>query len=148
MLAQIFLVLSVGAIIYILLNKKDNILSNLFNNIFSKKKSTRSDRVMPKSDDVLFHGGDGLSKNSPVSINCASMEAAKSFMEIFIADKCGDDYERTDFEYTIKNPNDSEKLIKVIPVKKADGTEQEFFFDLSRQVKNFTNMVNMFDHKK
>ena len=97
-----------------------------------------------ESDYELFHDGDGLSKNSPVSINCASMELAKSYMDIFIKDNCGDDCKRTDLEYTIANPNDSKKLIKVISVKKSDETEMEFFFDLSRQINNFTNMVSIF----
>ena len=100
-----------------------------------------------KCDHELFHGGDGLSKNSPVSINCASMEVAKSSMDIFIKDNCGDDCKRANLEYTIANPNDNEKLIKVIPVTKPDGTTMEFFFDLSRQVNNFTNMVKMFGDK-
>lgn len=148
MLAQVFLALSIGSIMYILLNKNDSILSNLFNNIFSKNKSTRPiNNKNNKGDYELFHGGDGLSKNSPVSINCASMEVAKSYMDIFIKDNCGDDCKRTDLEYTIKNPNDSEKLIKVIPVEKSDGTKMELFFDLSHQVKNFTNMMSMFESK-
>lgn len=97
-----------------------------------------------KSDYELFHGGDGLSKYSPVSINCASIEIAKSYIDIFIKDNCGDDCKRTDSEYTITNPNDSKKLIKVISVTKPDEAEMEFFFDLSRQINNFTNMVSIF----
>ena len=109
--------------------------------IGSKNNSTK------ESNYELFHGGDGLSKNSPVSINCASMELAKSYIDIFIKDNCGDDCKRTDLEYTISNPNDSKKFIKVISVKKPDETKMEFFFDLSRQVNNFTNMVNIFSDR-
>jgi hypothetical protein len=119
----------------------------LIHSIVRKKIIQPENNEDKKCDYELFHGGDGLSKNSPVSINCASMEVAKSSMDIFIKDNCGDDCKRIDLEYTIANPNDSEKLIKVIPVTKPDGTTMEFFFDLSRQVNNFTNMVKMFGDK-
>ena len=112
-----------------------------------RKKIQPDNNEDKKRDYELFHGGDGFSKNSPVSINCASMEVAKSSMDIFIKDNCGDDCKRAGLEYTIANPNDSEKLIKVIPVTKPDGTTMEFFFDLSRQVDNFTNIVKMFGDK-
>ena len=116
----------------------------LIHSIVGKKIIQPENNEDKKCDYELFHGGDGLSKNSPVSINCASMEVAKSSMDIFIKDNCGDDCKRANLEYTIANPNDNEKLIKVIPVTKPDGTTMEFFFDLSRQVNNFTNMVKMF----
>jgi len=119
----------------------------LIHSIVGKKIIQPENNEDKKCDYELFHGGDGLSKNSPVSINCASMEVAKSSMDIFIKDNCGDDCKRANLEYTIANPNDNEKLIKVIPVTKPDGTTMEFFFDLSRQVNNFTNMVKMFGDK-
>ena len=105
------------------------------------------DNNIKKSSRELFHGGDGLSKNSPVSIDCASMDLAKSYMDVFIKDNCDGDCKRTNLEYTISNPKDSKKLIKVIPVTKPDGTTMEFFFDLSRQVSNLINVFKMFADK-
>jgi len=92
-----------------------------------------------KNDCEFFYGGDGLSEDNPVSINCVCIEEARSSMDIFIRNNCGVDCKRTGREYTIGYHEGSRKTIKVIQVKKSDKTNMEFFFDISRQVKDPIN---------
>lgn len=85
------------------------------------------------SDKPPIYGGDGLSDESPAIVNCASMGMAQSLIDRFISDKCGEEWERG-IEMTLASRNDPEKNIKMISVNLPDGTENRFYFDLSRPV--------------
>jgi transcription antitermination factor NusG len=97
-----------------------------------------------EGDYELFYGGDGLSESTPVSIHSTSMEAVKPLMDKFIIDNCGNDCERTGDEYTIGYQEGSQKIIKVIQVQKSDKSKMKFFFDMSYQLDNFKDMINLF----
>ena len=59
------------------------------------------------------------------------MEMAQRLINNFISENCGKEWERGP-EFTIKAPNDPDKLIKNICVQTPDGGEHKFYFDLSR----------------
>ena len=100
-----------------------SIISRLFGN---KKKSEHDDKPP-------IYGGDGLSDHSPAIINCASMEMAQALIDRFISEKCGKDWKRGT-EFTLKAPNNPDKMIRMICVQTPDGDEHKFYFDLSRPV--------------
>ena len=85
------------------------------------------------NDKPPIYGGDGLSEASPAIVNCASMRMAHGLIDRFISEKCGDDWERG-IELTLASRGHPEKDIKMIAAKLPDGTEKQFYFDLSRPV--------------
>lgn len=85
------------------------------------------------SDKPPIYGGDGLSKESPAIVNCASMSMAQGLMDRFISEKCGENWERG-VELTLASRDDPDKNIKMVSVELPDGTENQFYFDLSRPV--------------
>lgn len=90
-------------------------------------------RTDKPSDKPPIYGGDGLSAESPAIVNCASMGMAQALIERFISERCGNSWE-TGAELTLASPNDPDKDIKMISAKLPDGTENHFYFDLSRPV--------------
>lgn len=100
-----------------------SIISRLFG---SKRKNNHDDKPP-------IYGGDGLSDNSPAIVNCASMGMAQLIIDGFISERCGAGFERGT-EFTLKAPDDSDKLIKMISVTAQDGSKHKFYFDLSRPV--------------
>lgn len=109
-----------------------SILSRLFG---SKTKN-------PYNEKPPMHGGDGLSKHSPVIVNCASMGMAKSLMDDFITENCGENWIRG-MEYTIGVPDNSEKLLKMVNVETSDGASRSFYFDLERPVAATSKMLGI-----
>ena len=100
-----------------------SIISRFFG---SKKKDGYNDKPP-------IYGGDGLSDTSPVIINCSSMSMAQALIDSFISKQYGNGWERV-IEFTIANPNDTNKPLKLIRVKTADGNEHKLYFDLSSPV--------------
>ncbi len=100
-----------------------SIISRLFG---SKRKNNHDDKPP-------IYGGDGLSDNSPAIVNCASMGMAKALIDGFISERCGNNWERGT-EFTIANPNDPNKSLRLICVQTSDGNDHKFYFDLSRPV--------------
>jgi hypothetical protein len=84
-------------------------------------------------DQPPIYGGDGLSYRSPAIVNCASLGMAQVLIEGFISGRCGQVWER-EIEFTLKASDDPSKLVKMICVKAQDGTEHNFYFDLSQPV--------------
>ena len=62
----------------------------------------------PYDDKPPMHGGDGLSEHSPVIVNCASMGMAKSLMDDFITENCGENWIRG-MEFRIGAPDNPAK---------------------------------------
>ncbi|MBT4450100.1 MAG: hypothetical protein HOC92_10440, partial [Gammaproteobacteria bacterium] len=109
---------------------------SIISRIFGKKKKNKYDDKPP------MHGGDGLSKHSPVIVNCASMGMAQSLIDDFITDKCGKGWVRG-MEYTIGAPDNPEKLLRMISVESNDGSEYSFYFDLARPVAAAAKMLGI-----
>ncbi|EML1877568.1 TPA: hypothetical protein R2X00_005226 [Escherichia coli] len=99
----------------------------IISRLFGGKSKPQYDNKPP------IYGGDGLTDRSPAIVNCASMGMAQALIDGFISERCGEGSERG-IEFTLKSPDNSEKLIKMICVTAPDGSEHKFYFDLSRPV--------------
>lgn len=93
----------------------------------------------PYDDKPPIHGGDGGSVSSPIIVNCASMGMAKSLIDEFITEKCGENWIR-EVEYTTRVPDKSDKLLKVINIETYDGKKLSFYFDLERPIAAVSKM--------
>lgn len=106
-----------------------------FSRFFGGKSNTDDEKP-------AMYGGDGLTQSSPVIINCASMGVAQTLMERVINSHCGKDWTR-EVEFSLKDPNDPQKSLKMISVVTQDGSKHSFYFDLSRPVKNAMKLQGM-----
>lgn len=59
------------------------------------------------------------------------MIMAQGLMDGFISERCGDGYKRGTV-FTVESPNGEDQLIKLVCIVAKDGTEHDFYFDLSR----------------
>lgn len=103
---------------------------------------TNAFRKQKPNDKPPIYGGDGLSNESPAIVNCASMGMAQALIDRFISERCGEEWERG-VEMTLASRNDPDKSIQAILVKLPDGTENRFYFDLSRPVSVAMKMSGM-----
>lgn len=85
------------------------------------------------SDKPPIYGGDGLSEEFPAIVNCASTGMAQALIDRFISERCGENWERG-IELTLASRDNPEKDIKMVSAKLPNGTENQFYFDLSRPV--------------
>ena len=101
-------------------------MMSIISRLFGKKKNDYDDKPP-------IYGGDGLTDHSPAIINCASMGMAQALIDGFISEKCDGEWERG-MEYTLSAPDGTRKPIRMICVKTSNGSEHNFYFDLSRPV--------------
>ncbi|HUH36500.1 MAG TPA: hypothetical protein VL027_01005 [Spongiibacteraceae bacterium] len=91
----------------------------------------RREKYDPSGGHPPLYGGDGLTAQSPVIVNCASLSTAQSLMDKFISERCGDTWERT-LAASLAGHETSGKLIRLLHVRTPDGVDHEFYFDLTR----------------
>jgi hypothetical protein len=108
-----------------------------FSNFFSGKSKGEDDKP-------AIYGGDGLTKHTPAIINCGSMRTAQTLMDRVITSHCGGGWTR-EVDFTLKDPKDPRKSIKMISVCTEGGDKQSFYFDLSRPVKTAVKLQGMLD---
>lgn len=109
----------------------------IFKKLFGSAKTPH-----PNTDQPPVHGGDGLSAENPAIVNCASMGVANDLIERFISASCGENWNK-EIELTIENPNDASSSLTVISVTKADGSDVNFYFDLTKPVAGTANLVGL-----
>lgn len=111
---------------------------SFFSNLFGSKSKQNPNDKPP------VYGGDGLSADSPVIINCASMEMAFSLIDKFISQQCEGDWEKGP-GFSLNDPHHPEKLYKAIKVTMESGEEGAFYFDFSRPMTNTMRMLGLGD---
>jgi hypothetical protein len=106
---------------------------------FSKRPSKKKNVI---KDESPFLGGDGLSAENPVYVNCASGSMTQHLIDRFISEKHGK--KGTDWDIgvslTIKSDKTKCGMIKTIAVKTAQD-ELDYFFDLSRPMANLEKFL-------
>lgn len=108
-----------------------------FFNIFKKKRrKENSTEIIPIS------GGNGLTADTPVIVNCASMSMAKHLADSYITEQIGEGWERS-IEMSVQSPIDPGTILRAICVKKHTGEEFKFFFDFSKPVTNFQKISGL-----
>lgn len=113
----------------------------LFNKYFGKSKSNKN----LLDDKPPIYGGNGTSEEEAAIINCASMGLANRLMNKFISEKHGE--VEKDWNRTIELFLTSEELktprIRLIGVKCSDGTEYQYYFDVSRPMNVANKMLGL-----
>lgn len=103
--------------------------------IFSKKKKS-------VKNESPYMGGNGLSIDSPVYINCASDSMARNLIDRFISEKHG--LQGIDWEkgtsFTLKSDKTKCGLVMLIIVK-TQKEELSYYFDLSRPMANLEKLL-------
>jgi hypothetical protein len=101
--------------------------------VYKRIDKSNSVNKSNKKEESPYLGGDGLSAENPVFINCASGSMAQHLIDRFISEKHGE--KDSDWEMGISFTIDSDKtkcgMIKAISVKTGQE-ELNYFFDLSR----------------
>lgn len=102
----------------------------LFNNFFSKSNQKKD----PSKGKPPVYGGDGTSKENAAVVNCASMSLANRLINDFISKKHGElekDWNRN-IEYFLNSEESENPRIRVISIECSDGSNHEYYFDVSR----------------
>jgi hypothetical protein len=91
------------------------------------------------SNEPAYLGGDGLSKETPIFINCASSAMAEHLITQFICTKLGSQSDwKVKMKLTAKSDQTECGMIKVIIVE-TNSIKVSYFFDLSRPMRNPLN---------
>lgn len=106
---------------------------------FDKKPSVKDSENKSESP---YLGGDGLSVENPVYINCASGNMAQHLIDRFISDKHGkkDEDWKMGVSFTLNSDITKCGMVKAIGIK-AGEEELNYFFDLSRPMANMEKLV-------
>ncbi len=119
-----------------------------FKSYFSKKydnnleldwtKRNFPDLMKPEN---FFLGGDGLSDETPVFLNCRTSNATNNLISLFISQKHGKEDEdwTTNFSCTLKSDKTICGMIKAITINTKDS-EITYYFDLSRMMNVVTKL--------
>lgn len=112
----------------------------IFSKIFGKSGSQNNSKKKPP-----IHGGNGTCKEDPAIINCTSLSTANMLMNRFISEKHGEldvDWKRT-IEFFLDSKSDSGIEIRVIDVKCSDGTQYQYYFDVTRAMNVLNKMMGI-----
>jgi hypothetical protein len=119
-----------------------NFLSRLFG---SKKTSYKELDKLP-----LLYGGDGNSPQTPVVVNCCSVNSKDILINGFLVKKHG--VKGTDWhsggDYFVNEEGIPEYSIRAVIVTLADGTSRTYYFDISRPMNVAMKLMKpLFDEK-
>ena len=99
----------------------------IFINPFRKKKN--------QENDISYLGGDGLTEETPVGINCKSMHRAEYLIERFINEKHGQKMIDWEMGGSLIFPSSKVKCGYVMnTIVKTKNGEKHYYFDLSRPI--------------
>lgn len=109
---------------------------------FLAKLFSRNKTKIQEEEFSPYKGGDGLSKDSPVFINCASIGMANFLIDRFISEKHGvknSDWNQT-MSMTLKSKITECGMVKSIVINSANES-YTYYFDISRPFKNPINRI-------
>lgn len=105
---------------------------------FFKKKDSGARALLTNP----ISGGDGSTLEQAVIIDCASTGTAHMMISRILTEKLG--VEGTDWDCSFqcfpKGANGPERFVRYLSISLRDGSQREYFFDISRAMKVVDSM--------
>jgi len=99
--------------------------------------------VDPADQNPPLYGGDGLTAETAVIVNCASMATADTLINRFIAQKHGQQAWQRGVEMTLTPAASPSRTVRSVAIILADKTQTTYYFDVTRPAAATTKLVQL-----
>jgi hypothetical protein len=95
------------------------------------------------ADQHPLYGGDGLTSETAVVVNCASMATADTLINRFITQKHGQQGWQRGLEMALTPASSPSKTIRSVVITLADKTQTTYYFDITRPATATMKLVQL-----